>query len=105
MEPSASTTYVSFRDRKTAEKLYYSLHGKELPGVDGKLDLSWVNNAPASAATAPPPSSSTSTKQQQQKEDDTAMDDEGGDAMAPQDAQPEEMEYSQQQRVEDEDAY
>ncbi|VUC22097.1 unnamed protein product [Clonostachys rosea] len=43
VEPSAATTFVSFRDRKTAEKLYNSLHGSELPGVEGKLELSWVN--------------------------------------------------------------
>ncbi|CAI6098424.1 unnamed protein product [Clonostachys chloroleuca] len=43
VEPSATTTFVSFRDRKTAEKFYNSLHGSELPGVEGKLELSWVN--------------------------------------------------------------
>ena len=35
-------THVSFKDRKTAEKFYYTLHGKELPGVEGQLDLAWV---------------------------------------------------------------
>ncbi|PFH59897.1 hypothetical protein XA68_11723 [Ophiocordyceps unilateralis] len=42
VETTPSVTHVSFQDRRTAEKFYYSLHGKELPGVDGKLDLSWV---------------------------------------------------------------
>lgn len=43
VETSPTVTHVSFRDRKTAEKFYFSLHGKELPGVKGKLELSWVN--------------------------------------------------------------
>ncbi|UNI21965.1 hypothetical protein JDV02_007904 [Purpureocillium takamizusanense] len=43
VETSPSVTHVSFPDRKTAEKIYFSLHGKELPGVEGKLDLAWVN--------------------------------------------------------------
>ncbi|KAH6996501.1 hypothetical protein BKA56DRAFT_471470 [Ilyonectria sp. MPI-CAGE-AT-0026] len=43
VDPSPSVTHVSFQDRKTAEKFYYSLHGKELPGVDGRLDLAWVS--------------------------------------------------------------
>ncbi|KAJ6444324.1 elongation factor 2 [Purpureocillium lavendulum] len=43
VETGPSVTHVSFPDRKTAEKIYFSLHGKELPGVEGKLDLSWVN--------------------------------------------------------------
>lgn len=43
VESGADKTMVSFPDRKTAEKFYYSLHRKELPGVDGKLELSWVN--------------------------------------------------------------
>ncbi|KAL6881415.1 hypothetical protein J3F83DRAFT_55208 [Trichoderma novae-zelandiae] len=43
VETTPSVTYVSFQDRKTAEKFYYSLHGKELPGVSGTLDLSWVS--------------------------------------------------------------
>lgn len=43
VETGASVTHVSFPDRKTAEKIYYSLHGKELPGIEGKLELSWVS--------------------------------------------------------------
>ncbi|KAK7409451.1 hypothetical protein QQX98_008359 [Neonectria punicea] len=43
VDPAAAVTHVSFQDRKTAEKFYYSLHGKELPGVDGRLDLAWVS--------------------------------------------------------------
>ncbi|KAG6004421.1 hypothetical protein E4U21_001089 [Claviceps maximensis] len=50
---SPTVTHVSFRDRKTAEKFYLTLHGKEFPGLDGKLDLSWVHAAsPAHDADA-----------------------------------------------------
>ncbi|KHN97989.1 CCCH zinc finger and RRM domain-containing protein [Metarhizium album ARSEF 1941] len=44
VDTSPSVTHVSFRDRKTAEKLYHLLHGNELPGVQGKLELTWVNS-------------------------------------------------------------
>ncbi|KAH6607752.1 hypothetical protein Trco_004065 [Trichoderma cornu-damae] len=43
VETTPSVTHVSFQDRKTAEKFYCNLHGKELPGISGTLDLSWVN--------------------------------------------------------------
>ncbi|KAL7933681.1 hypothetical protein V8C35DRAFT_303581 [Trichoderma chlorosporum] len=43
VETNPSVTHVSFQDRKTAERFYYSLHGKELPGIIGTLELSWIN--------------------------------------------------------------
>lgn len=43
VESGANKTTISFPDRKTAEKFYFSLQGKELPGVSGNLELSWVN--------------------------------------------------------------
>ena len=43
VDTAPETTHVSFQDRKTAERFYYSLHGKELPGVEGRLDLAWVS--------------------------------------------------------------
>ncbi|KAF5026719.1 hypothetical protein F66182_1187 [Fusarium sp. NRRL 66182] len=43
VDTAPNTTHVSFQDRKTAERFYYTLHGKELPGVDGRLELAWVN--------------------------------------------------------------
>lgn len=94
MDRSGLTTYVSFRDRKTAEKLYYTLHGKELPGVEGKLDLEWVNVSPASATTV------SSTVPAQGEGD--AMYTDADDAER-QDA-PLETEYDEQ-RMENEDAY
>lgn len=44
VDTTPSVTHVSFRDRKTAETFYYSLHGNQLPGVQGKLELSWMNS-------------------------------------------------------------
>lgn len=76
VEPSASVTNVTFRDRKTAEKFYYSLHGKELPGVDGKLELSWVN-------TPLPP---VNVKTMDQDESSGALGGASGDAMVDVDA-------------------
>ncbi|KAJ4012867.1 hypothetical protein NW752_006138 [Fusarium irregulare] len=43
VDTAPEITHVSFQDRKTAERFYYSLHGKELPGVEGRLDLAWVS--------------------------------------------------------------
>lgn len=54
VETSPSVTHVSFQDRRTAERFYHSLHGKELPGVDGKLDVSWVNAPMPRVPTAKP---------------------------------------------------
>ncbi|KAG6091710.1 hypothetical protein E4U30_006380 [Claviceps sp. LM220 group G6] len=52
VDTSASVTHVSFRDRKTAENFYFSLHGKEFPGLQGTLELSWVNNAASAGGAA-----------------------------------------------------
>lgn len=43
VDTGPTVTHVSFQDRKTAERFYYSLQGKELPGIEGRLELSWVN--------------------------------------------------------------
>lgn len=47
VDTTPSLTHVSFRDRKTAERFYYTLHGKEIPGVEGKVELAWVSALPA----------------------------------------------------------
>ncbi|KAG8667258.1 hypothetical protein FPOAC2_12416 [Fusarium poae] len=44
VDTGPEVTHVSFQDRKTAEKFYYSLHGKDLPGVEGRLELAWVSS-------------------------------------------------------------
>lgn len=53
VDTETAVTHVSFRDRKTAERAYYSLHGKELGGVDGTLELSWVSSQPSVPKNAP----------------------------------------------------
>ncbi|KAK3182343.1 hypothetical protein K4F52_006345 [Lecanicillium sp. MT-2017a] len=52
IEPGTQSTYVSFQDRKTAEKFYFGLQGKGLPGVDANLELSWVQGASAAPTPA-----------------------------------------------------
>ncbi|KAJ6789275.1 hypothetical protein PWT90_02141 [Aphanocladium album] len=65
VESNAGKTMVSFPDRKTAEKFYFSLQGKELPGVSGNLELSWVNTplppVPTGAAASAAASSANKT--------------------------------------------
>lgn len=60
VETAPSVTHVSFQDRKTAERFFHGVHGKELPGVEGRLDLSWVEAAAAakrpSGGSTPAPS-------------------------------------------------
>lgn len=99
VDRSGPTTYVSFRDRKTAEKLYHSLHGKELAGVDGKLDLQWVTGAPPPASTAAAATAGTGGTggPSVAKDEDEPMDEEDRGHAA-------DMDYSEQ-RAEDEDAY
>ncbi|OAA62341.1 CCCH zinc finger and RRM domain protein [Cordyceps fumosorosea ARSEF 2679] len=59
VETGAEKTTVSFPDRKTAEKFYFSLQGKELPGVSGTLEVSWVNTPLPPVPASGPSSSST----------------------------------------------
>ncbi|GJC96949.1 RNA recognition domain-containing protein [Colletotrichum higginsianum] len=46
-----SETEVTFKDRKTAEKFFYGLLKKEIPGIDGQLELSWVSKPLPLAST------------------------------------------------------
>lgn len=61
VDSGAEKTTVSFQDRKTAEKFYFSLQGKELPGISGNLELSWVNTPLSPVATGTAPSAGLST--------------------------------------------
>ncbi|KAH7328005.1 hypothetical protein B0I35DRAFT_416308 [Stachybotrys elegans] len=63
VETTPTVTNVSFQDRKTAEKFYYTLHGKELPGVEGRLDLAWVKTAPGRATAQKDSSAQDDTRQ------------------------------------------
>jgi len=51
MNNTSTSAQITFADRKTAEKLYYSLTNKTIPGVEGKVEASWVRLP--SAATSP----------------------------------------------------
>ena len=46
---------MTFSDRKTAEKFFYGLASKRVPGIEGKVEAAWVSGptAPASSATKP----------------------------------------------------
>ncbi|KAH6659296.1 hypothetical protein BKA67DRAFT_10157 [Truncatella angustata] len=47
-EPAA--TYVTFKDRKTAEQFTFGVSGqKTIPGVEGEVELSWATSAPKTA--------------------------------------------------------
>ncbi|KAG5986220.1 hypothetical protein E4U54_005540, partial [Claviceps lovelessii] len=92
VDTSPTVTHVSFRDRKTAEKFYLTLHGKEFPGLPGKLELSWVNGASGASGSGTPssvqaaghgtgsPHAGSKTAEQEGEEGEDAMagmDDEG----------------------------
>lgn len=86
-------THVSFGDRKTAERFFALLNGNELPGVEGKLELSWLSNLPASSsgaaaagkgkATAAPAAGAGTTSAGAGEQEGKADEEDGvGDAMA-----------------------
>jgi hypothetical protein len=57
VDTDSAVTHISFRDRKTAERAFHSLNGKELGGVEGMLELSWVSTPlPPVTASASAPS-------------------------------------------------
>lgn len=52
VDTSTTEAQVSFRDRKTAEHAFHSLNGKELNGVEGTLEVSWLANIPVNGTGA-----------------------------------------------------
>lgn len=75
-------THVSFQDRKTADKFYLLLQGKELPGVDGVLDMSWVNTPLPPVGDAGPKTTPTPTSNSYHEDSAQAASAVVGDAMA-----------------------
>ncbi|KAG5970659.1 hypothetical protein E4U55_001521, partial [Claviceps digitariae] len=98
VDTSPTVTHVSFRDRKTAEKFYLTLHGKEFPGLEGKLELSWVNSppggpSPVNAHTNSVLKSGAASAEQDEEENGPA----GGDAMAGMDDEREDMDTEREE--------
>ncbi|KAL1870825.1 hypothetical protein VTK73DRAFT_2382 [Phialemonium thermophilum] len=52
IKPSPTSTVITFKDRKTAEKFFHSIANKEIPGVGGPVELSWVANENTSSPAA-----------------------------------------------------
>lgn len=72
IETGFEKSYISFTDRKTAERFMAATPDGDIPGVGGKVEMGWVSNGGPL-----PPVKSTS---QYAKQEDTVMDE--GDAMA-----------------------
>ena len=81
-------THVSFGDRKTAERFFVMLNGNELPGIEGKLELSWLSNPPNGTSVAAAEKSMAADTQEKKVEEEDGV----GDAMAGNDSQRPEME-------------
>lgn len=58
VQTSPTSALITFKDRKAAEGFFYGVTNKEIPGVEGQVELSWVNNT---AGSLPQPSGSTNT--------------------------------------------
>ncbi|KAH8880652.1 hypothetical protein GQ53DRAFT_754921 [Thozetella sp. PMI_491] len=43
IQTTPSKTEITFTDRKTAEKFMYGFHTRQIPGIDGKVDLAWIS--------------------------------------------------------------
>jgi hypothetical protein len=56
IQSAPDTTHISFVDRKTAEAFMHSLANSTIPGIDSKLELSWI------ASMARPPVSTPSAE-------------------------------------------
>lgn len=106
MEPSSSTTYVSFSDRKTAERFHQLLNGKELPGIEGVLDIQWATGPSTSTKPLPKPAVSSGTDTKKDKEHHEQEADEGGnDGISRPPRQEQEQTEMDYERPEDDDAY
>lgn len=48
--PTATT--ITFKDRKTAEKFFYGLPNKQIPGIEGQVELNWVADQQGGSSSA-----------------------------------------------------
>lgn len=46
-------TNITFKDRKTAESFFRGIPNKQIPGVQGQVELRWVNNDGTMSTPAP----------------------------------------------------
>ncbi|KAA8636664.1 hypothetical protein SMACR_00853 [Sordaria macrospora] len=62
IQTTPSATDITFTDRKTAEKFFNGilLNGKEIPGIDGQVELAWnPSSGPGSTSLASTPGSTS----------------------------------------------
>ena len=52
IETAPSETQITFTDRRTAEKFFYGLAGKEIPGIEGQIEVSWATGSVPTNTTA-----------------------------------------------------
>jgi RNA-binding protein 26 len=62
IQTTPALTHITFKDRKTAEKFMYGLSNKEIPGVDGQVELSWASNTSMLASSSSSTSKSTADR-------------------------------------------
>ncbi|KAK0620332.1 hypothetical protein B0T14DRAFT_521124 [Immersiella caudata] len=53
IQTTTSSAEITFKDRKTAEKFFYSLGAKTIPGIDGQVEPSWVGGTSTPSASTP----------------------------------------------------
>ncbi|ROT38643.1 hypothetical protein SODALDRAFT_167470 [Sodiomyces alkalinus F11] len=80
IESTPSSAQITFKDRKTAEKFFFGVSNKTIAGIEGELELSWVNKAPGQSPVDHAGSGPGSSKEEQQgaEEDETMQDAEKG---------------------------
>ncbi|KXX79786.1 RNA-binding protein 26 [Madurella mycetomatis] len=63
IQSSSSSTEITFKDRKTAEKFFNSvlLNNKEIPGIEGALELTWGGSNGSSGSLPTTPGGATTT--------------------------------------------
>lgn len=92
-----------------AEKFQKLLDGKELPGIDGTLDVQWATGTSTSTKPQPRPVASSDVTAKKDKEDNEQYDEDGGiDGISRPTRQGQEQEQSEmdyERPEDDDDAY
>ncbi|KAJ2895362.1 hypothetical protein MKZ38_006633 [Zalerion maritima] len=53
IDQASEGTSIAFKDRKTAEQFFNSIRNGQIPGIEGKLEVSWVANSSSSNSMTP----------------------------------------------------